>query len=355
MKDFVETFSYSQNPIQDSLSFLKGYNSVKIFIDDLNIKKEVYEIFGQENKNVQIYNLHTKTKQFLDELEYTGEDIVVAIGSGELLDCVKYYASSFDLMVVGVLVGEFYDYNLSKFSLIYDGAFYDFYSSVSPAAFFIKSDMNSKEMDAYARAKSIEFFDFLCNEVLLQDKVNNDAKQFFKNTILELRLENYTMKSIVKAFLRLGMAMTFFDTTKLFLFGYFDVFNFLYACHDERKCQNASVIISKSYLLGFKYKIKERGYNLNIKINKVAKFLKLPAFCVMQKLKLLDKNIIVKNEIVKINAYKEFLRDQLLRNILPLKNYTLDKKYIKVINYAALFSNRRTLLKILTESGMIGV
>ncbi len=355
MNDFIDHFSLSDNSYDVFIEYLNKYKFVKVFIDNENVKRNVLNIFENSNYNFQIHHLKFKTKQYLDSLEFSGEDIVVAYGSGALSDAVKYYAAGFSLPVVCVFVEEFFDYNFSKFALIYDGVCSDFYETVSPIAFFVKRQKEFSEMEAYARAKSIEYFDFKFNEILIQNKINDDAKQFFKNTILELRLENFNFVSIVKAFLRLGMAMTFFSTTKFFLFGYFDLFNFLNSKNDVNKCKTATAIISKTYLLAFKYKIKKRDINFNSVINKSAKFLKLPSFCVLKSLKKTTDTNIIKNDIIKLNAYKEYLKNLLLRNLITVKNYKIEEKYIESINYASHFSSRMSLLKLLNDAGMIKV
>lgn len=355
MLDFVEKFKISSIPIEDLYAEVKEMTSIKFFVDDVNIKQQVIKTFAKTKQNIFLEMFMQKNKQSVDKISYSGEDIVVACGSGELGDYAKYYAACFDLPIICVYTDIFLDYNMSKFALLYDGVSNNFYVTKSPKSFYVLYKESCSEMEAYARAKSLEYFDFKFNEVLLQDNLNDDAKQILKNTILELKLENYNYFAIVKAFLKLGMAMTFFDSTKLFLFGYFDMVNFLSLLRGEDKCKTASAIVAKTYLLSFKYKMHDRGVNLNKIINKISKKLKVPSFCVIKSIKNQKCNENVKVDMFKLYSYKESLQQLLLRNTYLLKNYNIDKWVLDSVNFAAYFSDRLSLLQLLTKAGLINV
>lgn len=353
MDDFVKNFEI-YNDLEKCLVMLEKYKSIKVFVKNATHKNEILPIISKFCGNVNLVMSENALHVEVDNIPNSGEEIVVSYGDGETTDIAKFYACSYGEDVIAILTGEYYDYTFSKFALISDGVTFNFYNTTSPIAFFVKSGSVSEEMIAYVKAKSIEYFDFCVNEILLQDKINDDAKQFFKNTIFELRLENFSEKSIIKAFLRLGMAMTFYDTTKYFCFGYFDLFCLLKTLKIDEKCKVACDMIIKVYKTCFKYRISCGQVSMNSVINKLAKLLGVPCFSVMKIINKLPDLENRKGQVIKINAYKEYLQSLLYRLMVTIKPYN-KKTNAKIVSLASFLSHRKSLLKTLCEIGMLKV
>ena len=116
----------------------RNFKRIRVFVEKQFSKLIEIVDFVQTLKINHLTVVLTKMETFSAEvvrasnIEYLGEDFVVACGAYKLIDVAKYYCKALGLNLGCVMVGECFDFTFSKFARLYDGITYCFYDTVAP-------------------------------------------------------------------------------------------------------------------------------------------------------------------------------------------------------------------------------
>lgn len=235
------------------------------------------------------------TLALCDKLEDKGQDLVVAIGSDELISIAKYYSYCYQSDLFIFPIYNFTDYTFSCFSRLFDGVVFDFYKAKEPKEIYVCTVVNKYNVfqSHYIASKYIAKID---NEIAslvfktehcprLIDNFNSildEYKNFKKASMSDQNIKN------IWTLIRLGQSMSFFEQTKYFFGGekaLVDLLNTKRINSDFLELSSfASKIIVNAYCNFFKTTPAKGSYNINKHIASLSEFLNVKPSEVIKRL-----------------------------------------------------------------------
>ncbi len=206
-----------------------GYKKILVF-NSLENTELIYKLKQKFSKDFKLDIVYlakcNATLLNAEHLEDKGQELVVAMGSEELISLAKYFAYAYENELFIYPVGNFTDFTFSKYSRLYDGVQFNFYQTASPTQIFVSVEDNpfSVYQSYYISSKYIALFDDMVGEYVYESKICDRLKAFIKNSLtqyikykpqnsIDLNYKNIWM------LIRLGQAMSFYGETKAFFGG----------------------------------------------------------------------------------------------------------------------------------------
>lgn len=321
---YTEKIEVSFNAFESLQDFLlcKNYKNILVF-DSLG-KSEQLDILCQNLGGINIEILSFIEPFALVEtaskLQYKEADVVVALGSEELISIAKYYAYVYELPLIIYPVGNFADFTFSSFARLFDGTGFDFYKTTQPIAIFVslKENKLNKFQTYFISSKFIANFDNLVAVFVFQKQSSEKLKNYFSNILINY-LDNKKANANLNerniwTLIRLGLGMTFFKETKYFYGSDKAVCDFLQAQSfksDFLEVQTIALkLVINAYSCFLKNPQKQNNFNLNKHINAISRILKLPSTEVLKKMA--DSGLLCLSDTLErnFNNYQPYLKNQ---------------------------------------------
>jgi len=252
---------------------------------------------AQTDKELIIVNL-PKCNAFLnlaETIEDKGQELVIAIGSEELISIAKYYSYCYSCPLYIYPLGNFVDYTFSKYSRLYDGVCYDFYACNQPEQIFVSSLANkyNKYQSSYIVSKYLAFFDNVATSVVFEQKGCQRMYDFFKNTLQEYmkgqsKEPNISNSKNIWLLIRIGFAMTFYEQTNVFLGADYYITTFIQSIYKKTDFLEINTISQKLLINSYSCFMGQLpslyDFNLNKHIKAGSDLLKITATEVMNRM-----------------------------------------------------------------------
>ena len=242
-----------------------------------SVGKEVFNIVVEKQK---------ATLKKAEDIEDYGQDLVVAVGGEEVISESKYYCYSLDCPIIIVALNNFIDFTFSKFSRLYDGVQFEVYETVNPIEVYVPEqtlDFTSLQ-SYYLASKYIAVFDALMSEMVYKKVGCRRQKDFLKQTLSDyIKYKPKEKKDMwernVWTLIRLGQAMSFYNSTICFCGGDYVVSSLMQA-----QCAKADFLemntislklIINAYSCFFEKIVTTSRCNINKQIQEISRLLKI--------------------------------------------------------------------------------
>lgn len=378
----TEKVEVSFNAFESLQDFLICKNYKNILIFESFEKKEKLDSLCKnlDGKNIEILSFVEPFAlvETASKLQYKNADVVVVIGSEELISIAKYYAFVYELQLVIFPLGNFADFTFSSFARLFDGIGFDFYKTIQPNAIFVSLEENrlNKYQTYFISSKYIANFENLVSEYVYQKQKSDKIQKYFNN-VLDNYFDNKKLNANLNerniwTLIRIGIGMTFFKETKYFYGADKAVCDFLQAQSFKSDFLEMETIALKliinAYSCFLKNPQKPNSFNLNKHINAISRVLKLPATEVLKKMA--DSELLSLSDIIErnFNNYQPYLKNQfekIMAKVFKIQtSLCLNENIIATSGYNAFriqrsfalsanFCNRSTLLHLIETYGFM--
>ena len=254
-----------------------------------------------------------------DAIEDCGQDLVVAIGEDSLINVAKYFSACFNCDLYIYPIGDFVDYTFSSFARLFDGVCFDFYKTATPKMIFVDLSINkyNPKHTHYISSKCLAIFDNEVRENVFKHLGCSKVKRFIKKVLFEYMSTNLTIESELNlkniwTLVRLGLAMSFFNQTRMFFSSDLGVNNLLQARRLRSSFLDLETVslklIISAYSCFYNNYVSCGAFSLSKHVLNLAKFLKISQLEVLKRLGFIYKQEEADKLIKRLNAYYPYLQ-----------------------------------------------
>ncbi len=328
-----------------------NYKSVLIFysLNDVCLLNMIEKELNIYNVNFSVINMPNCLAELdlIENLENKDQNLVVAIGSDEIISIAKYFSYCYENDLLIFPVGNFTDYTFSKYARIYDGFSFVFYETVAPKGIYVCCKTNGLNplQTLYISSKILVLFEKEFNEHINKIIYCDKLKEYFYKTLNEyvdnsINTLNLNLLNIW-TLIRLGQGMTFFSQTKYFFGAEKALTDVLQSCSlsaDFLELNSFSQrVVQNTYSCFFKNIPKEFEFNMNKHIEKLSVIYNVSSSEVIKRFVKSDFVILTKQKKqVFYNYYYHFrknLKDKIEKCFLITANTNLNENYISKYNF----------------------
>ena len=346
-------------------SIVNQYTVIRLFVNELFkddfITLQFKDKCMQNNIKVIVSILNINHAEIIkaNDIDFLNEDYIIALGSADFIDVVKYYAGSVGVPFSIILTHDFLDYTFSKYARLYDGLSFSFYDCEAPEfvlcykKFFEHIDI--LKLKNYLLCKKLALFEnILCENI--EDKKYCKKINIRLKKIISKSKSIINISSLIREFVFLGRSMSFFSCSKWFFGAELDLAGMIEVKTHQKfiDCYLFSgEVITSIYEKALYSSLSIFNLNLNKRLNKIKQILNVSATkCLTflkkpKSLEQLSKNI---NIVMALKyMFLSMLDDMTYKNSFKISSYNLSC----CIYTSPEFSIRYTFLNFLRDLGYL--
>lgn len=321
----------------------KSFENVILFSDDKKKSEELSVLFekNQIKTQVMLISFCKPFEFFARKLESKDADVLVAVGSEELVSVAKYFSFSNQIDLIVFPEGNFTDWTFSSFARLHDGVQFCFYRTSSPLAIFVEEEKRPNNFQTYyVSSKFLVLFDKEFERLVFKKDNCENMQNFFKKTLKNyLTIDASLSSKNVWTLIRLGMAMSFFGETKYFFGGDKLVCDILQSIclGDFLELETIALKLAINSYATFLSCSRNQGVaNLNFQIKKISELLKIPATEVIKRLG--DNSILMPQKEIwmRFCSFQPYLKkhfDKMASKMFKIQtSFFLDENIVKKNN-----------------------
>jgi len=273
---------------------------------------------GLPNVSLNIIELPSvsATLYLAKKLEKKQGEIVVAVGSEELISVAKFYSCLIGKDLIIYPKHNFADFTFSSFCRLYDGVEFNFYNCQLPRAVYVcPRKVANKYQTYYISSKFLTMLDNIVASSVFSNNYCAKMVDFFcetaNNYVSDKKVYSSLDEKNIWTLIRLGEAMTYFGETKYFFGADKAIVDLLQGARfgaDYLEMESIALkLVINSYSCFLKSPIKSLESNLSLHAQKATKLFKVP---VTEVIKRISSKSVYENpeEIIKrFNNYQPYL------------------------------------------------